>query len=64
MKDPIDLGTVRITRPLANAVVTVQLTVAGRIRRRLTLRLIALAVSISGGRLVIRDSTSSDEASP
>lgn len=52
---PLKLGTVTINRPMADAVVTVRLSVEGRVRLWLTKRLLALAVWVSGGDIQFKE---------
>lgn len=52
---PLNLGEVKITHPLAHAVVTVRLSITGRVRLWLTKQLLWLAVWVSGGELRIQE---------
>lgn len=55
MSKPLNLGTVSVTHPLAGCVVTVRITRGAHVRLWLAIRLIELAMTISGGRVVITD---------
>ncbi len=52
---PIKLGTVTIKQPMADAVVTVRLSIEGRARLWLTKRLLRLAVWVSGGDIQFKE---------